>query len=439
MNDIPPPLDSGATVSASHASTAVEADGVREVRVAEHDLRIGSSEYVPPTPKDRLAWLLSASAFLLLLTFFLPYTVEKMTYAFTRGKQRAMYETAGDQLQNVGLNDLSKAYQLVAHRVEPSVVHINITSISNDAAASFEGTGWRHPSTGQGSGIIIDPAGHIVTNAHVIAGANRIEVRLSDGRSLPATIVGTDRVTDMAVLKITAGELIAAEWGDSDELEVGALVWAVGSPMGLQQSVTFGILSGKHRSFRTESNRGMMSLLGLSGGSSYHDFLQTDAAVNPGNSGGPLVDSHGRVVGVNTAIVGENYQGISLAIPSSIARPIFERIIRDGRVTRGWLGVQPRDVTVEEAKALGLAKAAGALVESIARHPDGRPSPAQLAGLQPNDVIIQWNGKPIASRTALFSQVALTDIGSPVEVVVMRDKQRITLRVTVVDRPMGMG
>ena len=215
-----------------------------------------------PTPRDRLAWLLSASTFLLLLTFFLPYTVEKMTYAFTRGKQRAMYETAGDKLQHVGLNDLSKAYQLVAHRVEPSVVHINVTSVSAENATSLEGTGWRHPTTGQGSGIIVDLAGHIVTNAHVILGAARIDVRLSDGRLLPATIVGTDRVTDMAVLQINASELIAAEWGDSDELEVGALVWAIGSPMGLQQSVTFGILSGKHRSFRAEPGTGVMNMLG---------------------------------------------------------------------------------------------------------------------------------------------------------------------------------
>jgi S1-C subfamily serine protease len=278
-----------------------------------------------------------------------------------------------------------------------------------------------------------------VTNAHVILGANRIDVRLSDGRSLPATIVGTDRVTDMAVLKISANELLAAEWGDSDELEVGALVWAVGSPLGLQQSVTFGILSGKHRSFRAEPSSGRVNMLGMSGGSPYHDFLQTDAAVNPGNSGGPLVDSEGRVIGVNTAIIGETYQGISLAIPSSIARPVFERIIRDGRVTRGWLGVQPRDVTVDEAESLGLSKPEGALVQTVSSHRDGGLSPAQLAGIQPNDVIVRWDNHPIASRTELFSRVALTEIGTEVEVILVRDKQRVTVRVTVVDRPPGLG
>jgi S1-C subfamily serine protease len=438
MNEIHP-LGTGVTAAESQPAESPEIGEPREVHIAEPAVVSRDTKSAMPTPKDRLAWLLSASAFLLLLTIFLPYTVEKMTYAFTRGKQRALYETAGDKLQNVGLIDLSKAYQLVAHRVEPSVVHINVTSISADAASSFEGTPWQHPSTGQGSGIIVDPTGYIVTNAHVILGANRIDVRLSDGRSLPATIVGTDLVTDMAVLKVATGNLIAAAWGDSDELEVGALVWAVGSPMGLQQSVTFGILSGKHRSFLAEPSNGMVNMSGMSGGSPYQDFLQTDAAVNPGNSGGPLVDSRGRVVGVNTAIVGETYQGISLAIPSSIARPIFERIIRDGRVTRGWLGVQPRDVTADEAESLGLSKPEGALVQTVSSHPDGSPSPAQRAGLQPNDVIIQWDNKPVSSRTELFSRVAMAEIGTAVEVVIVRDKQRVTLRVTVVDRPIGTG
>ena len=169
----------------------------------------------------------------------------------------------------------------------------------------------------------------------------------------------------MAVLKSRHGGLIAAEWGDSDELEVGALVWAIGSPLGLEQSVTFGIFSGKHRSFTAEPGNGMNSVTGTTGASPYHDFLQTDAAVNPGNSGGPLVDSRGKVIGINTAIVGETYQGISLAIPSSIARPIYERIVRDGRVARGWLGVYPRDVVAEEIESLGLSKPEGALVTEV--------------------------------------------------------------------------
>lgn len=390
------------------------------------------------TAKDRWTWLLSASAFLVLLTYLLPFTIEKMTYAFTRGKQRALYETAGEKLQNVALTDLSRAYQLVANRVEPSVVHINVTAASAEEGGLSADLPWQHPATGQGSGVIVDTDGHIVTNAHVVVGASRIEARLSDRRTFPATVIGIDRLTDMAVLKIAASDLMAAEWGDSDELEVGALVWAVGSPLGLEQSVTFGILSGKHRSFQPELRSGGPQLMGVANSSPYHDFLQTDAAVNPGNSGGPLVDSRGRVVGINTAIVGETYQGISLAIPSAIARQIYERIRRDGRVARAWLGVQPRDVTPEEATALGLSKPTGALVTQVSPQPDGSPSPAAQAGMQMDDLILKWDNKPVTSRTDLFSRVAMTEIGRPVDVVVLRAGKEITLRVTVVDRPVDL-
>ena len=166
--------------------------------------------------------------------------------------------------------------------------------------------------------------------------------------------------------------------------------------------------------------------------------MPTDAAVNPGNSGGPLVDSRSRVVGINTAIVGETYQGISLAIPSAIARQIYERIRRDGRVARAWLGVQPRDVTPEEATALGLSKPTGALVTQVSPQPDGSPSPAAQAGMQMDDLILKWDNKPVTSRTDLFSRVAMTEIGRPVDVVVLRAGKEITLRVTVVDRPVDL-
>ena len=185
---------------------------------------------------------------------------------------------------------------------------------------------YRWETGGQGSGVIIDPAGYILTNYHVVRGANEIRISLSDGRKVDANLVGRDAATDLAVLKVAADGLLAAEWGDSNDLEVGALVWAVGSPFGLQRSITFGILSAKNRA-------------GVAG-TVYQDFLQTDAAVNPGNSGGPLVDARGRVVGINTAIVGEAYQGISFAIPSSVARGVYERLKTTGRVERaGWVSV----------------------------------------------------------------------------------------------------
>lgn len=375
--------------------------------------------------KRRTTSLLSILAFMLMLSFFLPYTVERMSYSLTRGRQRAEYETAGQHLRNLGLDDFSRACQLVAQRVAPSVVHINVVSDEVRAADGLSRTSARwHPPTDQGSGVIIDPAGYILTNRHVIGSAHDIHVKLSDGRIVAARVVGLDRATDLAVLQIDAANLIAAQWGDSGKLDVGALVWALGSPFGLEHSVTFGIVSAKHRS-------GILSAESSSDGASinYQDFLQTDAAVNPGNSGGPLVDSEGRVVGINTAIAGEWYQGISFAIPSSVARPIYERLRNDGRVRRGWLGVEPLELTVDFAKRIGLPDRRGAMVGRVVRG-----SPAARGGIREGDVIIRWNGQDVAGRTDLFRKVALTPIGEPIEVVVIRSKKRKTLTVTVGDR-----
>jgi len=267
---------------------------------------------------SRLYWFLTILAGLLLLRFFVPYFAEQISYAITYGRQRAEVEIAAEGQQNLPLRQLSKAFELVSNRVGPSVVHINVVSneqLPDDEAASIFGSA--RQTQGQGSGVIIDEAGYIVTNNHVVRGARQIEVTLDDGRQFRATIIGTDAPTDLAVLKVNADNLIAAEWGDSDKLEVGALVWALGSPFGLQRSTTFGILSAKNRE------------------PGHRDFLQTDAAVNPGNSGGPLVDARGRLVGINTAIVGQTYQGISFAIPSSIAQRIYQRLKSEGRVGRG--------------------------------------------------------------------------------------------------------
>ncbi|MFW6170300.1 MAG: S1C family serine protease [Planctomycetota bacterium] len=388
--------------------------------------------------RDRIAWLLSSIAFLILLSFFLPYTVERMTYSYQHGRQRALYDTAGEQLKNVSLRDMSEACQLVANRVGPSVVHINATSVTADASKPTPGHAqWQHPTISQGSGVIVDTDGYIVTNAHVVRGYGDIRVKLSDGRTVTAEVVGVDRMTDVAVLRVNAERLLPAEWGDSDQLAVGGLVWALGSPLGLQHSVTFGILSGKDRSFQAPEESGVLNSQGIADDSPYHNFLQTDAAVNPGNSGGPLVDSEGRIVGINAAIVGEAYQGISFAIPSSIARPIYKRIREEGRVARSWLGVAPKDITPEMAKELGMPDASGALVTKVVSNLDGAVSPAQKAGFEAGDVIVRWDGEPVANSTTLFSLVALTSIGSTVKVAVLRDGREMTLSVTLTERPPG--
>ena len=368
---------------------------------------------------NRLTLFLVSLAILLLLRFFVPYFAERIQYSLTRGRERAEAEVAAEMLPELPLRGLSKAYQLVAKRVGPSVVYINVRG----AAAAVPGDdlelffGGRPPeSRGEGSGVIVDEAGYIVTNNHVVAGANEIQVSLSDGRVLDAEIVGTDALTDLAVLRVNASGLTAAAWSNSDELEVGELVWAVGSPFGLKQSITFGILSAKNRESQI--------------GTAWQNFLQTDAAVNPGNSGGPLVDALGRVVGINTAIVGQSYQGISFAIPSSIAQGIYEKIRTEGRVARGWLGVQPGDVTAQAAKEFGWPVDYGAYVHQVVGT-RREPSPAYRAGVRPGDIIIQWNGQRVPDAGTLTRLVAATELGTDAETVLIREGREVTLIVHV--------
>lgn len=355
---------------------------------------------------------------MLILRFVVPYFAEPIQYAITRGRQRAEYDTAGQALQSMKLEQISQAYQLVSQRVAPSVVNINVASVveipQSDDLSSLFGPRMRQ-AQGQGSGVVVDAAGFILTNNHVVANATEIQVSLSDGRVVNAETVGLDPLTDLALLKINADKLTPAEWGDSNSLEVGALVWAVGSPFGLQHSITAGILSGKNRQ-------------GLAG-SIYHDFLQTDAAVNPGNSGGPLVDVRGRVIGINTAIYGDAYQGISFAIPANEARAVYERLRTEGRVERGMLGVGLEDVSPEVARRFQIVANRGVLVVQVASG-----SPAEKAGFQAGDVILQWDGKPVENSILLSRWIARAKIGSKVEIAVQRGGQKLTLSAEIAPR-----
>ncbi len=370
-----------------------------------------------------LTWFLVALAALLLVKYFVPFFAEQLEYSITKGRQRAELEAAKEGLGQLPLGDLSTAYQLVSKRVAPSVVHIKVVSAlvtgGGDAIdPRFQSS--QPEMSGQGSGVIVDNAGYVVTNHHVVADATDIRVTLSDGRVFEAQVVGIDDLTDLAVLKIEATDLEAAEWGDSDQLEVGALVWAVGSPFGLQHSITFGILSAK--------NRAAMA------GTAWQDFLQTDAAVNPGNSGGPLVDARGQIVGINTAIVGDVYQGISFAIPSNVAKQVYENLRASGHVARGWLGAQLGDVSDELARELELPVNRGAYVVAVVS--DRRnPSPAQQAGLRTGDIVVSWNGQPIGDRGALTRLVAAAQVGSDVEATVVREGREIALTVHIGERP----
>jgi serine protease Do len=265
-----------------------------------------------------------------------------------------------------------------------------------------------------GSGFIIDRDGSILTNNHVVENAERIVVRLADEREFEAKVIGKDPKTDIAVIKINArGDLPVAPLGDSDKVEVGEWVVAIGNPFGLDNTVTAGIVSAKGRHL---------------GAGPYDNFIQTDASINPGNSGGPLINMRGEVVGINTAIfsrTGGNI-GIGFAIPINLAKELVPQLKTKGKVTRGWLGVVIQRVTPEIAESLGLERARGALVASVAK--DG---PAERAGVKVGDVIIEFDGKEIRDSNELPILVARTPVDKRVRVKVIRDKKELTLPVTI--------
>ena len=274
---------------------------------------------------------------------------------------------------------------------------------------------------GQGSGFIVDPAGYIVTNHHVVEGAKEITVSLADGSKHEAQVKGSDEKTDIAVLKIDAGKpLPHVEFGNSDDTRIGDWVLAVGNPFGLGGTVTAGIVSARGRDIQSGP---------------YDDYLQVDAPINRGNSGGPLFDTTGRVVGINTAIFspsGGNV-GIGFAIPASIAASVVDQLRSDGRIDRGWLGVLLQPVSAEVAESLGLAGEGGALVANV--EPD---SPATKAGLQPGDVVRAVNGKPLDGVKALARAVADTRPGTKLTLEVSRENKSRDLQV-VIGAPPGEG
>jgi serine protease Do len=370
----------------------------------------------------KLLWLLAFLAVLLGISYLVPMIAENTQYALTRGRQRAEHDFALEHLPGSPLVEMSRASQMVSQAVAPSVVHINTEGRPTDIFSTTRLPGMRGPmpSDGQGSGFIVDAAGHILTNAHVVRGSSEIYVTLSDGRKVPGRVLSVDNGTDLALLKIDAEKLTPIRWGDSNDVEPGAMVWAVGSPFGLERSITSGILSAKNRA-------------GLAG-EAYQNFLQTDTAVNPGNSGGPLVNTEGHVIGVTTAIVGEAYQGISFAIPSNVAKKVFERLRDEGTVRRGWLGVELQDMTDQHARDIGLPDAKGAYISGLVDQDNGG-SPAAKAGIQSGDVVVKWNNQPIANRAQLSNAVAETEIGSQAEVVVLRQGQELRMKVTVGLRP----
>jgi serine protease Do len=270
---------------------------------------------------------------------------------------------------------------------------------------------------GVGSGVIATKDGYILTNNHVVDGADEVKVALQDGREFTAKVIGRDPKSDVAVIKIDAADLPTVPMADSDKVEVGDIVLAIGNPFGIGQTVTTGIVSAK--------GRGNMGL-------DYEDFLQTDAAINPGNSGGALVDADGRLIGINTAILSRSggNQGIGFAIPVNLARDEMQSLIKDGHVTRGYMGIMIQDLTPALAKEFKLKDATGALIGDVT--PKG---PADKAGLKSGDLLVEFNGKKVADSRHLKLEVARTQPGQTVPVKILRDGTSKTLEVTVKTLP----
>jgi serine protease Do len=333
-------------------------------------------------------------------------------------------------------------FATLAEKVGPAVVNISTTQPTKEAqpppgrqqspfgGENAPGDPWRRfdgppgaPAPGpfrqQGlaSGFIIDRDGTILTNNHVVDNAEKIVVRLSnDDRQFVAKVVGKDARTDLAVIRIDAnGDLPVLPLGDSDQLRVGEWVVALGSPFGLQNSITAGIVSAKSRQI---------------GAGAYDDFIQTDASINPGNSGGPLINMKGEVVGINSAILSRSggNLGIGFAIPVNLVKDLLPELRAKGKVTRGWLGVSVQKITPEIAESLGLEKARGALIAAVMPG-----SPAERAGLRTGDVIVEYAGKPIADSSELPLVVARTAIGTRTEVKVLRDEKEISFPVAIME------
>ncbi len=272
-----------------------------------------------------------------------------------------------------------------------------------------------------GSGVIIDGDGYIVTNHHVVANADEIQVKLSDARSFPAELVGSDARTDVALIRIRGQNLPKAELGSSDELAVGDWVLAIGNPFGLEETVTAGIVSAKARSI---------------GNGPFDNFIQTDASINPGNSGGALIDIDGKVVGVNSAIYSRSGGsiGIGFAIPINLAMKIVEQLRTHKHVVRGWLGVTMQDVTPELARTFGLPSAEGALISNIFRG-----GPAHRAGLQRGDVVVRFEGRPVKNSGDLTRWASEAAVGKTVSLEVVREGQRQTVSLTIAEAKIDQG
>lgn len=340
-----------------------------------------------------------------------------------RGERKLPDDVAADLR---AARSLSRAFQRVAKQAENAVVHI----VAKAYVPEVEGFGFFAQRTGRkvlqdiglGSGAIVSADGIILTNNHVVANSAKLDVHLRDGRVLEGRVLGRDAATDLAVVKIDADRLTALSFADSDALEVGEWVVAIGSPFGFANTVTSGIVSAK--------GRGSEVKLREMNDQAYKDFIQTDAAINPGNSGGPLLNLEGRIIGINSAIASRagGSEGIGFAIPSTIATAVMDAIVKNGRVVRGYLGATFIDLVGADADALNLPAGSGVLIREV---PVG--SPADAAGLKPADVIVRYQNRPMTALTTLRAAIGLTPPGTVAEIELIRSGKPVAIKATIGD------
>ncbi len=340
---------------------------------------------------------------------------------------------------------LSASFAEIARRVEPAVVNIETMSAAAEIVQKDEEDKGdevapnnplldmfrrqaRRPTRSVGSGFIVSPKGYILTNEHVVEGSSRIIVGLQSGERFRGRVIGIDEETDLAVVKIDVPrDLPTVTLGDSNVAQVGDWVLAIGSPFGLDQTVTAGIISKKERETPYFSN--------------FQRFLQTDAAINRGNSGGPLVNMRGEVIGVNSQIATStgDYNGIGFALPAGEANFVYQQIVSQGKVRRGFLGVTLDSVKDEFARVYGLPEAKGAIIMDVSETKDGQPTPAAKAGMQSNDIITEFNGKPVLNAQDLIQKVASTPVGESAVFTFLRDRdgklEKHTANVALGERP----
>lgn len=363
----------------------------------------------------RITWWSATLALLVGGWLIGPAMVERFSYAHTRGQMMARYEIAKTALESDPALTLSMTGQWVAQKVRPSVAHIRTIGLEEFGDANHRRA---MLSEGQGSAVVVGTDGFLLTNEHVVMDATEIWVILSDRREYQARLVGSDPETDLAVLQIEETGLVPIEWAAEDSTAVGSLVWAVGSPFGLEQSTTQGIISALHRRKGDDPSQ-----------SRHQDLLQSDCAINPGNSGGPLVNSKGELVGVNTSIVGDAFCGISFSVPSVVAKEVYERLLAEGEVQRGFLGVEPTVIPGHLVKLYGIADGKGAYVQHVVEG-----GAAERAGIREGDIILTWNGQVVDNDIILFRLVGLTPVETKVSVGLLRNGQPMEVVVQVASR-----